>query len=127
MKANYLAVLAISLLACPRSPVAPVPPDADGAVPAPVDASADRPLDALDGAPIRSSDVPPHVFPNSACGRACAAMEMFGCIEAEPTAKGITCDVVCERVIATVGVALPIACILDAGSPQAMHACGVCR
>ena len=100
-----LAVFALALIACPRSPVTP-----DGGTDVP-DAGqiADAGVDVVDAAPdvvdARPDvvDAAPDVVPaatckrdGSKCCRTCTALAAHSCPEGKPTALGKTCEDVCQ-------------------------------
>ena len=58
-----------------------------------------------------------------ACALACAKLADTGCVEGEPTPDGTSCVAFCDRD----RDALPVACVLEAGSLEAMQRCGVCQ
>lgn len=130
MNRSLLSIAALLLAACQPSPgpgpQPPPQPDADSAAPAPaplIDASA--PAEASTAPVDAGADA--STWPDTPCGRACAALERFGCREARPTPRGIPCDRVCEDVLAFPELSLPTACIAKATSKAAMQKCGVCR
>lgn len=58
-----------------------------------------------------------------ACGLACTKLADAGCVEGEPTPDGVTCAAFCS----SHRDVLPVACVLEAGSREAMQRCGVCE
>ncbi len=90
--------------------------------------------DATDAAPLPAPDpIPEPVEDDEAgasrtpCGRACATMKKFGCVEATTTPSGTTCTALCARIATFPGMRLDTACIIPATSKAALNKCGVCR
>jgi len=109
-------LLAWAVLGCPppKAPVDGGDSAADAPAPGPSDPEAG--FEDADGA-----------RPRSACRHACEAMRRFGCPEGAPLDGGDSCEAVCEHAESSGKFALKPACIADAGSRDAVRACGTVR
>jgi hypothetical protein len=107
----------VMMSACVRCPDAPKTEVGDASVDASVDAGADASNgETVDGAKRLT-----------ACDHACANLEKFHCPESLTPTNGDTCTVVCQRAEATGKLSLKPACVADAGTVEAIRACGTVR
>lgn len=76
--------------------------------------------------PIQSPPVDADADSPEACAPACANLRKLECLEGQPNARGTTCEQLCQRDQAReIASMLRPDCVADAGSREALHACGV--